>query len=108
MKRIVIPEIKNTLMKLFVNDEYLGDVTIDQVNKIRVDVVKYIVETGNESILNDFYFIGHEDSNDVMGKEIKITMTDKYGNLSDSPWEMNHVRRSMYELLQLCNKFKTA
>ena len=51
-----------------------------------------------------FYFIGHKDTNDgKMGEEVKMTM-DNYGNLSDCPWEMTHVRRSMYHLMQIGRK----
>ena len=35
-----------------------------------------------------------------MGEEVKMTM-DNFGNLSDLPWEMSHVRRSMYHLMQI-------
>ena len=38
-----------------------------------------------------------------MGEEVKITM-DNYGNLSDLPWEMAHVRRSMFHLMQIGRK----
>lgn len=98
--KIEIPEIANTKMKLFVNDEYVGDVTTEQSSQIRVDVCEYINETNDTSILDTFYFIGHRDSNREMGEEIKITM-DEYGNLSDSAWEIMHVRRSMLKLLRL-------
>ena len=98
--KIEIPEIANTKMKLFVNDEYVGDVTTEQSSQIRVDVCEYINKTNDTSILDTFYFIGHKDSDCEMGEEIKITM-DKYGNLSDTAWEIAHVRRSMLKLLQL-------
>ena len=35
-----------------------------------------------------------------MSGEIKITMDIK-GNLSDSPWEVNHIRRGMLKFLRL-------
>ena len=35
-----------------------------------------------------------------MSGEIKITMDIK-GNLSDSPWEVNHIRRGMLKLIRL-------
>ena len=98
--KIEIPEIANTKMKLFVNDEYVGDVTTEQSCQIRIDVCEYINETNDTSILDTFYFIGHRDSDSEMGEEIKITM-DKYGNLSDFSWEITHVRRSMLRLFQL-------
>lgn len=98
--KIEIPEIANTKLKLFVNDEYVGDVTTEQSCQIRVDVCKYIKETNDTSILDTFYFIGHRDSDHEMGEEIKITM-DRKGNLSDSSWEIMHVRRSMLKLIRM-------
>ena len=62
--------------------------------------VAYIKETGDSSILNRFYFVGHKDTNDVPGEEIKMEMDEK-GNFSNSPYEMNHVRRHMYTLLKM-------
>ena len=98
--KIEIPEIANTKMKLFVNDEYVGDVTTEQSSQIRVDVCEYINKTNDTSILDTFYFIGHRDSDREMGEEIKITM-DRKGNLSDSSWEIMHVRRSMLKLIRM-------
>ena len=99
--KIEIPEIANTKLKLFVNNEFLGEVTTEQSCQIRLDVCRYIKETNDTSILDTFYFVGHKDSNDEMGEEeIKITM-DKYGNFSHSAWEIMHVRRSMLKLIRL-------
>lgn len=98
--KIEIPEIPNTKLKLFVNGEFLGEVTTEQSCQIRLDVCRYIKETNDTSILDSFYFVGHKDSNNEMGEEIKITM-DEYGNFSDSAWEIMHVRRSMMELIRL-------
>lgn len=96
-----IPRITNTTVKYFVDGEFIDNVTVDEVNKIRENVLKYIINTKDFSILNRFYFIGHEDTNNVkMGEEVKMTM-DKYGNFSAFPWEMSHVRRSMYRLMQI-------
>lgn len=96
-----IPQVENNTIKLFVNDEFVGDLTAEQVNKFRVNVVKYIHKTQDISILNDFYFVGHRDSNDVMENEtIKIFM-DIDGNLTDFPWEMSHARRDLWTLLRL-------
>jgi hypothetical protein len=97
---ITIPEITDATLQLFVNDKFLGNVTVEQLNKIRVDMVKYINETGDTSILDTFYLIGHKDTNTVMGEEIKITMEEN-GNLSDLPWEMCHVRRAMMKLMEM-------
>lgn len=98
--KIEIPEIPNTKLKLFVNNEFLGEVTTEQSCQIRLDVCRYIKETNDASILDTFYFIGHRDSNHEMGEEIKITM-DRKGNLSHSSWEIMHVRRSMLKLIQM-------
>lgn len=96
-----IPRITNTTVKYFVDNEFIDNVTVDEVNKIRENVLEYIVKTKDTSILNRFYFIGHEDINDnKMGKEIKMTM-DKRGNLFNFPWEMSHVRRSMCRLMKI-------
>ena len=98
--KVEIPVITDNMLKLFVNNEFVGEVNTDQVNLIRLNVYKYIDETGDTSVLDTFYFIGHEDSNYRMGKEIKITMYED-GNFSDLPWEMNHVRRSLMTLMEM-------
>jgi hypothetical protein len=98
-----IPEITNNTIQYFVDNKLVGNVTADQVNQIRENIMNYIVENKDKSILDRFYFVGHKDSNDKLGEEVKITM-DVYGNLSDLPWEMNHVRRSMMHLMQIGRK----
>jgi len=99
-----IPRITNTTIKYFVDGEFVDNVTVDEVNKIRENVLEYIVDTKDIFILNRFYFIGHKDTNTgKMGEEVKMTM-DNFGNLSDLPWEMSHVRRSMYHLMQIGRK----
>ena len=95
-----IPEITNNTIQYFVDGEFVENVTVDQVNQIRENVINYIIENKDKSILDKFYFIGHRDSNDKPGEEIKITM-DAWGNFSDLPWEMNHVRRSMMRLMSV-------
>ena len=98
-----IPEIVNDTIKYFVDNEFVGNVNVYQVNQIRENIIYYIIKNKDKSILERFYFIGHKDLNDKPGKEIKITM-DVFGNFSDSPWEMNHIRRSMNRLLHIeCN-----
>lgn len=100
-KVLEIPRIANTTVKYFVDGEFIDNVTVDEVNKIRENVLEYIVDTKDISILNRFYFIGHEDTNNgKMGEEVKMTM-DNYGNFSAFPWELSHVRRSMYRLMQI-------
>lgn len=95
-----IPEIVNNTIQYFVDGKFVGNVTVDQVNQIRENVINYIIENKDKSILDKFYFVGHRDSNDKAGEEIKITM-DVFGNFSDLPWEMNHVRRSMMRLMSV-------
>ena len=96
-----IPRITNTTIAYFVDGEFVDNVTLDEVNKIRENVLEYIVNTKDISILNRFYFIGHKDTNTSnMSKEVKITM-DHFGNFSDLPWEMSHVRRNMMHILQI-------
>jgi hypothetical protein len=99
-KALEIPKITNTTVQYFVDGEYVDNVTVDEVNKIRENVLKHIVATKDASILNRFYFVGHKDSNDKMGEEIVITM-DSFGNLSNLPWEMCHVRRSMMRMMRV-------
>lgn len=95
-----IPEITNNTIQYFVDGEFVENVTVDQVNQIRENVINYIIDNKDKSILDKFYFVGHRDSNDKPGEEIKITM-DVFGNFSDLPWEMNHVRRSMMRLMSV-------
>ena len=102
-KTLEIPRITNTTIKYFVDGEYVDNVTVDEVNKIRENVLEHIVATQDASILNRFFFVGHKDSNDKMGEEIVITM-DSFGNLSDLPWEMAHVRRSMMRMIRFGRK----
>lgn len=101
--KIEIPVITDNTLKLFVNNEFVGNVNNDQANVIRLNVYKYIYETGDTSVLDTFYFIGHEDSNYAMGKEIKITM-DEDGNFSDLPWEMAYIRRCLMTLVEMDRK----
>ena len=102
-KTLEIPKITNTTIKYYVDGEYVDNVNVYEVNKIRENVLEHIVATKDASILNRFYFVGHKDSNDKMGEEIKMTM-DSLGNFSDFPWEMCHVRRSMMRLMEIERK----
>lgn len=107
MKNVLrIPRIVNNTIKYFVDGEFVDNVTVDEVNKIRENVLEHIINTKDISILNRFYFIGHKDTNTGnMGEEVKITM-DNFGNFSDLPWEMTHVRRSMMSLMQIGFKYR--
>ena len=100
-KVLEIPKITNTTLQYFVDGEYVDNVDVNEVNKIRENVLMYIIETKDASILDRFYFVGHKDSNSgKMGEEVKITM-DNFGNFSNLPWEMSHVRRSMMHLMEI-------
>ena len=95
-----IPNKLGSTVRLYVDGVFVGRLDVNQVNQYRINVLKYIHETGDSSILNRFYFVGHKDTNDVPGEEIKIEMDDK-ANLSDLPYEMAHVRRHMWTLLKM-------
>jgi hypothetical protein len=104
---IKIPVITDDKLKLYVNGEYKGEVTEAQVYRIQLDIMEYIAKTGNASILNTFYLIGHKVTNiNEMGSKIKIIM-DALGNLSYIPWEFEHRRRFTYKMLQLKNEMKS-
>ena len=95
-----IPKIKNTTLKYFVEDKFIGNINNVEMYEIITNVIEHINKTNDTSILDKFYFIGHKDSNLNMGNEIKITV-DEQGNLSDSPWEINHLRRNFLKILKM-------
>ena len=95
-----IPNKLDDTIKLYVDGEFVDRLDVSQVCQYRINVLKYVYETGDSSILNRFYFVGHADTNDMPGEEIKMEMDEK-GNFSDSPYEMNHVRRHMCTLLKM-------
>lgn len=97
---LTIPTITNDKLKLFVDDVFIGELDVNQVNEYRVNIVTYITQTGDKSITDRFYFVGHEDTDDVMRDEIKITM-DAIGNFSHMPYECSHVRRDMRKLMKI-------
>ena len=79
-----IPRITNTTIQYFVDGEFIDNVTVDEVNKIRENVLEYIVNTKDISILNRFYFIGHKDTNDgKMGEEVKMTLSIRFRGIDD-------------------------
>lgn len=98
-----IPNKLNDTVKLYVDGEFVDRLDVNQVNQYRINVLKYVYETGDSSILNRFYFVGHKDTNDIPGEEIKIEMDEK-GCLSDLPYEMAHVRRHMWTLIEMERK----
>jgi hypothetical protein len=95
-----IPNKLDDTVKLYVDGEFVDMLDINQVNQYRINVLKYVYETGDSSILNRFYFVGHEDSNDIPGEEIKMEMDEK-GNFSDYPYELSHVRRYTLKFLRM-------
>ena len=95
-----IPNKLGNTVRLYVDGVFVGRLDVNQVNQYRINVLKYIYETGDSSILNRFYFVGHKDTNDVPGEEIKIEMDDK-ANLSDFPYEMSHSRRHLWTLFKM-------
>ncbi len=95
-----IPKKLDDTVRLYVDGVFVDRLDVNQVNQYRINVVKYIYETGYSSILNRFYFIGHKDTNDIPGEEIKVEM-DEEGNLTDYPYEMGYVRRHLWTLLTM-------
>ena len=95
-----IPNKLDDTVCLYVDGEFVDRLDINQVNQYRINVLKYVYETGDSSILNRFYFVGHKDSNDIPGEEIKMEM-DENGNLSDYPYELAHTRRYMWKYLKM-------
>ena len=95
-----IPNRLDDTVRLYVDGVFVDRLDVNQVNQYRINVLKYIYETGDSSILNRFYLVGHKDSNDMPGEEIKMEMDEK-GNLSDRPYEMSHIRRHMWTLMKM-------
>ena len=95
-----IPNKLDDTIKLYVDGVFVDSLNVEQVNQYRINVLKYVYETGDSSILNRFYFVGHKDSNDIPGEEIKMEM-DENGNLSDYPYELAHTRRYMWKYLKM-------
>lgn len=95
-----IPNKLNDTVDLYVDGEFIDKLDVNQVNQYRINIMKHIYETGDSSILNRFYFVGHKDTNDIPGKEIKIEI-DKEGNFTNYPYEMSHVRRYLWKLFKM-------
>lgn len=95
-----IPNKLDDTVCLYVDGKFVDRLDVNQVSQYRINVLKYVYETGDSSILNRFYFVGHEDSEDIPGEEIKMEMDEK-GNFSDCPYELSHVRRYMLKLLRM-------
>lgn len=99
-----IPNKVDDTVKLYVDGVFVDRLDVNQVHQYQINVLKYIYETGDFSILNKFYFVGHEDTNDEPGEEIKVEM-DERGNLSDLPYEMAYVRRHMWTLFNMAREY---
>jgi hypothetical protein len=95
-----IPNKLDDTVKLYVDGVFVDKLDVNQVSQYRINVLKYVYETGDSSILNRFYFVGHEDSDDISGEEIKMEMDEK-GNFSVYPYELDHVRRYMLKFLKM-------
>ena len=87
-------------IKLYVDGVFVDNLDLNQVCQYRYNILKYIYEIEDASILDRFYFIGHQDTNNKPGKEIQIQM-DIYGNFSYSPYELNYVRRYMRYMMEI-------
>ena len=98
-----VPNKVDDTIKLYVDGVFIDRLNVNQVCQYRHNVLKYIYETEDSSILDRFYFVGHKDTNDKPGEEIQIQM-DIYGNFSDSPYELNYVRRYMMEIMRMERK----
>ena len=95
-----IPNKVNDTVSLYVDGVFIDNLDVIQVWQYRYNILKYIYETEDSSILDRFYFVGHEDTNDKPGEEIKIQM-DIYGNFSTSPYEHNYARRHIMNIMKM-------
>ena len=95
---VSIPEVKENTVKVFFNGEFKGEANVNQICQIRLDILKHIWETGDFSVLDNFYFIAHEKGIDryEQGKEVKVTM-DEFGNFSEYCEELNQ----SYDILKI-------
>lgn len=102
---LTIPTITNDKIKLFVDDKFIGELDINQFNQYRINIIEYISQTGDTSILQRIHFVGHKTTiNNIIGEEIKIEFEDAYGNMSDYPYELDRVRIYLYKLIKLGKK----
>lgn len=105
---LTIPTITNDKIKLFVDDKFIGELDINQFNQYRINIIEYISQTGDTSILQRIHFIGHKATiNNTIGEEIKIEFEDVYGNMYDYPYELDRIRMYMYKLITLGKNIRT-
>lgn len=95
-----VPKKTDDTIKLYVDGVFIDSLDVIQVCQYRYNILKYIYETEDSSVLDRFYFIGHQDTNDKPGEEIKIQM-DIYGSFSDVPYEHNYARRHLMNIMRL-------
>ena len=95
-----VPKKTDDTIKLYVYGVFIDNLEVIQVWQYRYNILKYIYETEDSSILDRFYFIGHQDTNDKPGEEIQIQM-DVYGNISDVPYEHNYARRHIMNIIKM-------
>lgn len=98
--KVDVPVIENSTAKLYVNNQYKGEINEIQLFKLKIQVLGYLKETKDESILDTFYFVGHEDSpSDEMPEKIIKTTMNKHGYLVEELWELNHSIRALLKLI---------
>lgn len=95
--KITVPQIDDNLAKLYINDKFVGNISDVQLAKLTDEISEYIEETGDTSILNTFYLIGHDEYD--YHKEIKVHM-EKNGRLTDRLWEFSHVQRYLFDIMR--------
>lgn len=104
---IEVPVVENGTAKLYVNGQYKGEINEIQLFKLKVQILDYLKKTKDESILDTFYFVGHEDSPfDDMPEEIVKTTMNKHGYLKDELWELNHTTRALIKLINDLNEME--
>jgi hypothetical protein len=104
MYKLKIPKIEDDKAELYYEDKLVGYVNLVQALTIRNDIKKYIRKTGDRSILDKIYLIGHDYSfiniNNMGKNKIKITLNDNC-DFSTNCWEFGQVGRLACEFIQL-------
>lgn len=102
MYKLKIPKIEDDKAELYYEDKLVGYVNLVQALTIRNDIKKYIRKTGDRSILDKIYLIGHDYSfiNNMGKNKIKITLNDNC-DFSTNCWEFGQVGRLVCEFIQL-------
>ena len=102
MYKLKIPKIEDDKVELYYEGKLVGYVNLVQALTIRNDIKKYIRKTGDRSILDKIYLIGHEHTiHKSIGKsKIKITL-DNNCKFSADCWEFDKLGRLIFEFIQL-------